>query len=109
MIHGHGSIKVIAILDWPRQCCLTGKKFPDLLCYHCQQAAEKQLKAVLLHHKQPVKKTHDLEELLDLLKVFEHSITVEHYNNALKINDYSILMRYPGLSVDQAKRTCWRP
>ena len=46
-------------------------KFPDLLCYHCQQAAEKHLKALLLHHGQAVKRTHDLEELLDLLVVFE--------------------------------------
>lgn len=79
------------------------EKFPDILCYHCQQAAEKQLKALLLHHGQSVKRTHDLEELLDLLKVFESSIDVKYYNNALKINDYSILMRYPGLSVDPSE------
>lgn len=79
------------------------EKFPDLLCYHCQQAAEKQLKALLLHYGQSVKRTHDLEELLDLLKVFESSVSAEHYNNALKINDYSILMRYPGLSVDPSE------
>lgn len=75
-------------------------KFPDLLCYHCQQAAEKHLKALLLHHGGPVKRTHDLEELVDLLAPFEPSITAEHYNNALIINDYAILMRYPGLSND---------
>jgi len=75
-------------------------KFPDLLCYHCQQAAEKHLKALLLHYGQPLKRTHDLEELVDLLAPFEPSITAEHYNNALVINDYAILMRYPGLSID---------
>lgn len=75
-------------------------KFPDLLCYHCQQSAEKHLKALLLHHGQPLKRTHDLEELVDLLAPFEPSITAEHYNNALVINDYAILMRYPGLSID---------
>jgi HEPN domain-containing protein len=40
---------------------------PDLICYHCQQAAEKYLKALVIHHAIPLRKTHDLEELLDYL------------------------------------------
>ena len=39
--------------------------YPDLICYHCQQAAEKHLKALLVHYGQPVKRTHDLEELIE--------------------------------------------
>ena len=74
--------------------------YPDLLCYHCQQAAEKYLKALLLHHGQSVKKTHDLEELVDLLAPLEVSIMVDHYNNALKINDYAIISRYPSMIGD---------
>lgn len=77
--------------------------YPDLICYHCQQAAEKYLKALLLYHAQPVKKTHDLEELVDLLTPFETSITVDHYNNALKINDYAILTRYPAMISDPSE------
>ncbi len=77
--------------------------YPDLICYHCQQAAEKHLKALLLHHGQPVKRTHDLEELVDLLAPFEVSISIEHYNNALKINDYAILTRYPSLATDPSE------
>lgn len=74
--------------------------YPDLICYHCQQAAEKHLKALLVHYGQSVKKTHDLEELIDLLAPFAISISVEHYNNALKINDYAILTRYPSMAID---------
>lgn len=55
--------------------------YPDLICYHCQQAAEKYLKASLLHHGQPIKRTHDLEELLDLIFPFEKSINADFYNN----------------------------
>lgn len=77
--------------------------YPDLICYHCQQAAEKYLKALLLHHGQSVKKTHDLEELVDLLAPFEVSITANHYNNALKINDYAILTRYPARIGDPSE------
>lgn len=79
------------------------KMYPDLICYHCQQSAEKHLKALLLHHQLQVKKTHDLEELIDLLSPFESSISVEHYDNALKINDYAILTRYPFLTGDPSE------
>lgn len=27
--------------------------YPDLICYHCQQAAEKYLKTLLFYHNQP--------------------------------------------------------
>jgi HEPN domain-containing protein len=77
--------------------------YPDLICYHCQQAAEKHLKALLLHHGQKVKKTHDLEELMDLLAPFETSISPEHYNNAVKINDYAMLTRYPSMTSDPSE------
>lgn len=35
----------------------------DVAVYHCQQAAEKALKAFLFWHDTPFRKTHDLEEL----------------------------------------------
>jgi len=34
--------------------------FLDVAIYHCQQAGKKALKAFLVHHSQPVEKTHDL-------------------------------------------------
>ncbi|MFN0035266.1 MAG: HEPN domain-containing protein [Saprospiraceae bacterium] len=68
--------------------------YPDLICYHCQQAAEKYLKALVMHHGLPLRKTHDLEELLDLLAPLEASITRLFYEEALKINLYGIEIRY---------------
>jgi HEPN domain-containing protein len=38
---------------------------PDIVAFHCQQAAEKALKAYLAWHNQPFRRTHDLEELVD--------------------------------------------
>ncbi|MEW6107540.1 MAG: HEPN domain-containing protein, partial [Bacillota bacterium] len=35
----------------------------DTACFHCQQAAEKHLKAFLAYHERPIPHTHDLEEL----------------------------------------------
>jgi HEPN domain-containing protein len=48
------------------------KEYSDVVCYHCQQTAEKYLKALQLYFGQPVKKTHILETLLDLLSPFIH-------------------------------------
>ena len=39
----------------------------DITCFHCQQVAEKYLKALLQELGQPVPRTHDLEQLLLLL------------------------------------------
>ena len=41
--------------------------FPDQLCYHCQQAAEKFLKALLVEVGKPVPRTHILRDLQSLL------------------------------------------
>lgn len=77
--------------------------YPDLICYHCQQAAEKYLKALLLYHGQAMKKTHDLEELLDLIFPFEKSIDATVYNKALLIKNYAVHIRYPYPSADPSE------
>lgn len=77
--------------------------YPDLICYHCQQAAEKYLKALLLHYGQPVKRTHDLEELLDLIFPFENSINANVYNKALIIKNYAVHIRYPNPFTDPSE------
>ena len=42
--------------------------FLEDLCFHAQQAAEKALKAVSVHHDIPFRYTHDLDELTTDLK-----------------------------------------
>ena len=39
----------------------------DIVCYHCQQCAEKYLKALLLYRGVAFPRTHDLRLLLDLI------------------------------------------
>ena len=46
----------------------------DIVCFHCQQAAEKYLKALLQEKGALVPKTHDLEDLLDLLLPHDGSL-----------------------------------
>jgi HEPN domain-containing protein len=46
----------------------------DQLCFHCQQAAEKNLKALLEELGLSVEKTHELEDLLDRLRARHPSL-----------------------------------
>ena len=72
----------------------------DLICYHCQQAAEKYLKALIVHHGLALRKSHDLEELLDILIPSEPGISDEHYDEAVKIKVYAVGIRYPSHAPD---------
>lgn len=69
------------------------KKF-DALCFHCQQAAEKALKAVIVSKKIEVEKTHDLRRLFSILSAF-FSIPDNVQNAGKSLTMYSILPRYP--------------
>lgn len=66
----------------------------NMACFHAQQAAEKALKAVLVHYVGGIPKVHQLSELLQLaipamanLKKFETTV--------LQLDQYYIPTRYP--------------
>ena len=63
--------------------------------YHCQQAAEKALKAYLTDQNAIVRKTHDLEVLIGLCAEYDPSF--ENLADAADIlNPYATEFRYPG-------------
>lgn len=73
------------------------RKLPlhDMVCFHCQQAAEKYLKASLEEAAIHFPKTHDLETLLTLL------ITGQPFLATLipatqRLKPFGVLIRYPG-------------
>jgi HEPN domain-containing protein len=58
---------------------LTEKMYPvptEIVCFHCQQAAEKYLKAFLVYNDQEPPKTHDLIELTRLCSNFDKDFPV---------------------------------
>ena len=63
--------------------------------FHCQQVAEKSLKAFLMWHNIPFRKTHSLEELgeqcLDLDQTLKGLI-----DKAVPLTEYAWKFRYPG-------------
>ena len=66
----------------------------EIICYHCQQCAEKYMKAYLVFRNKEVIKTHDLislyKELIELDITFE-----EIKNECIDLTDFSITTRYP--------------
>ncbi len=67
----------------------------DLVCFHCQQAAEKYLKALLQEFGVAVPRTHDLYELLKLL--LPHNPTLATLGRGLRsLTRYAVEYRYPG-------------
>lgn len=70
----------------------------DLVCFHCQQAAEKYLKALLLEYNASIPRTHNLESLLILL--FPHDPTLVALRRGLvSLSRYAADYRYPGESA----------
>jgi len=88
---------------------LLAEKTPYLeaVGFHCQQAAEKYLKAFLVFHQIPFPKTHDLDELLELI-ANPAQILADSLREIIVLSKYSVEIRYPGdfpeLTLAQSKQ-----
>ena len=69
--------------------------FHDEACFHCQQSAEKYLKARLEEANIRCPRTHDLDKLLSLLLPVE-PLWAALLPALLRLNDYAVGFRYPG-------------
>jgi len=67
--------------------------------FHCQQAAEKLLKAFLTWHDVPFRKTHNLEELGSACAGLDPGIGA-FLNRLTVLNKYGVRFRYPGVSEE---------
>ena len=71
----------------------------DTAAYHCQQAAEKAMKAFLVFRDVRVRKTHDLEEL-----IAETTALTPNYagltDAAKRITEYATMFRYPRMQME---------
>lgn len=66
----------------------------DLVCFHCQQAAEKYLKALLQEHGVAAPRTHDLDRLVILL--LPHDATLRPLRRGLRgLSHSAVEYRYP--------------
>lgn len=69
--------------------------FWNAVVFNCQQAAEKYLKAFLAWHQVAFPKTHDLEQLLDLVMTVDADLS-ESLRDVIVLTPYGVELRYPG-------------
>jgi len=64
------------------------------LCFHAQQAAEKSIKAVLIHYGVEFRRAHDIDYLMTLLPSAV-SLPPEA-EQVVGLTGYAVMLRYPG-------------
>jgi len=72
---------------------------PDTACFHCQQCAEKYLKAYLQEHQIEFERRHDLMPLLDLCASLEVDFAAIK-SDLQTLDRYAVIVRYPGITLD---------
>lgn len=67
----------------------------EVAVYHCQQAAEKALKAFIVAHDRAVIRTHELEPVLDECESFDPGFSALRLAARI-LSPYATRFRYPG-------------
>ena len=93
-------------LDTARLTLDNRPEYTDIICYHCQQAVEKYLKAYLVYLDTPFEKKHDLDYLIDL--IVENDKDIEQFYDFVEtLSGYAVEIRYPDdwsePSIEEAK------
>jgi len=74
--------------------------FHDQLCFHCQQSAEKYLKALLQELGFPIPRTHILRDLVNLL-LPRHDELRSLQRGVKFLTRFAVETRYPGESASK--------
>ena len=70
----------------------------DTIAFHCQQAVEKYLKAMLVYNRIEFSRSHDLVYLLELLSG-KIEIEDSKFRKAFSLNNFGVQIRYPNKIV----------
>jgi HEPN domain-containing protein len=81
-------------LETARRATVDNPPFYDVAVYHCQQEAEKAVKAYLVHHGKPYERSHDIEVLADLASELDSTFS-ELAEAADALTPYATRFRYP--------------
>jgi len=74
----------------------------DTIAFHCQQAVEKYLKAILVFYKIAFLRSHDLIYLLELLSR-KIDIDESKFKKAFTLNNFGVQIRYPNKIIKLTK------
>ena len=66
----------------------------EIICYHCQQSAEKYLKGFLALNSEEIKRTHDLVILNKECRKYDEDLEMIE-EDCLMLTDYGVNIRYP--------------
>ncbi|MEM5830454.1 MAG: HEPN domain-containing protein [Candidatus Aenigmatarchaeota archaeon] len=72
----------------------------DYSLFHSQQAIEKFLKAFLVFHNKPLRKTHDIEKLIEMCKEIDAEFEKLYDMNIEKFYPIGIEVRYPEFEIE---------
>lgn len=91
---------------------MKGDPIREMACFHAQQCVEKSLKGFLTAHDRHVKKTHDLNDILDLCVEAESGF--QQFEQSCKdLTPYAVDARYPGPkdpeTMEDARSSLQRP
>lgn len=65
----------------------------EIVCFHCQQAAEKYLKALLIYKEvEKIPKTHNIDLLLNLCTKYDKDFIIY---TGTELTTYAVNLRYP--------------
>lgn len=70
----------------------------DTIAFHCQQATEKSIKAILVNLGKDFKRTHDLSYLLEMVAEY-YTVNTEDFKKVIILNNYSVEVRYPNSTI----------
>ena len=71
----------------------------DTAIYHTQQCAEKALKGYLAFKREPLKKTHDIELLVEICCVIDSEFE-KLYDYSENLTPYATAFRYPDIYLE---------
>jgi HEPN domain-containing protein len=86
--------KAAADFDAAKQLSTQGGRFREIVAFHCQQAVEKYLKALLVRRQIEFPKTHDIAKLLDRVATVDAGIA-ESLRDADALTPFGVETRYP--------------
>lgn len=75
-----------------------GEIFYEDACFELQQSAEKSLKALLIYYGKDFPKTHDLSELIKLIKKVTTVNIPEFIKKSVRLSPYAVITRYPNFA-----------
>ena len=74
----------------------------DTIAFHCQQAVEKYIKAILVFYNVEFQRSHDLVYLLELLSR-KIEIDESRFRKAFTLNNFGVQIRYPNKIIKLTK------